>query len=83
MLPQPGFDLCCAVSSVVVHDDVQSLAARKFAIDTPQKLQKLLMPVPFMKVADDLPLQQIEGSEQSCCSVALVIVPSWFRSRPA
>lgn len=74
MFPQPGLNLWCTVSPVVVHDDVQGLAGGKLAIDPPQKLQKLLVSVSFVKIADDLPPQQIEGSEQSSRPVALVIV---------
>ena len=50
------------------------IAAGKLSINPPQKLQKLLMPMSLMKVADDFSLQQIESGEQSGRPVALVIV---------
>ncbi|MDQ1469795.1 MAG: hypothetical protein QOJ99_1275, partial [Bryobacterales bacterium] len=63
---QPGFHFGSAMSSVVVHHDVQGFAAGKLAVNTPQKLQKLLMPVALVEIADDFALKQIEGGEQSC-----------------
>ena len=57
------------------------------AIDPAQKLQKLLVAVPLMKIANDCSLQQIEDAKQRNRSVALIIgvmVPErpFFKGRP-
>ena len=58
----------------------RGLIARKLAIDMPQKLQGLLVPMSFVKVADDFPLQQIEGGGLEWSSHCACNRASWFRS---
>ena len=61
---KPGFDVRMGMCSVVVENQVQGFVLGKLTIETTQEFQKLLMPVPLIAVADDGPLQDIEGSEQ-------------------
>jgi hypothetical protein len=62
------------MSAVVVHHQMQRRVAGKLPIDAPQKLEKFLMPVTFVTIANDLALKHIEGSEKGSRSISLVIV---------
>ncbi len=83
MSVEPSLHLGGAMSAVVVHDQVQRRLAGKLAIDAAQELQKLLMPVTLVAVADDFALRarqarRTESSFRSACSRE-----SWFRSGPS
>ena len=62
------------VGRVVVHDQVDLLFGRDDVVDDAQKLQPLLVAVPILAHGDDVALQGIEGGEQRCGAVALVVV---------
>src|SRR5665213_756394 len=47
---------------------------RELLVESAQEFHELLMPVSLVAFADDFALQRVQCGEQSCCSVALVIV---------
>src|ERR1035441_8463716 len=51
-----------------------NLSARKLPVDRAQEAEKLLMPVPLVKVANDFSLKQVEGGKQGGGSVPFVVV---------
>ena len=71
---EPALDLLVLVGRVVIHDHMDLLVLRNHVIDGAQKLQPFLMAVPVIAHGDHFAFQGIERSEQSCRSVALVIV---------
>ena len=52
---EPADDLRDLVGPVVVHDEVDRAVGRELRIEPVQELQKLLMAMPPMALADDLP----------------------------
>jgi hypothetical protein len=62
------------VSGVVVDDRVDDLAGGNRAFDRVEEANELLVPVALHAAADHRALQHIQGSDQRCRAVALVVV---------
>src|SRR4029079_13513814 len=62
------------VSRIVIRDQMNLLALRGLSVDEPQELDPLLVAMARHAGPDHLPIQRIEGGEQSRRSVALVVV---------
>ena len=62
------------VGAVVVGDQVNVEALGSLLVDLSQKADPFLMPVTGHAIGDDLPFQHLDGSEQSCGPVSLVVV---------
>ena len=71
---EPGADLGMLVGGVVIDNQVQVQVRWGFAIDLVEEADKLLMPVSTHALADHSPIQHVEGGEQSCRAVALIVV---------
>ena len=54
---EPSLDAGMLVSAVVIHYQVQGCFTGKLLIQTAEKFQKLLMPMPFLALPDDSALQ--------------------------
>lgn len=50
---EPSPDLGVLVSPIIIHDQVQRHRAGKFLVQTAQKPQELLVPVPLKALPDD------------------------------
>ena len=62
------------VGGVIVNDQMDVLLSRGLAVDGVEKADELLMPVAAHALADDLAVEDVEGSEQGGGAVALVIM---------
>ena len=71
---QPGADFGMRVGGVIFNDQMHVLLSRGLAVDRIEKADELLMPVAAHALADDLAVQDVEGGEQGCGAVALVIM---------
>ena len=71
---EPGLNLGSFMGAVVVHHQMQMRFTGKLLVQTAQKLQPLLMPMPCLALTDDPALQNLQSGEQSRGPVALVIV---------
>ena len=67
------------VGSVIVEDQMNRQFRLDRLVDPFEKVQELLMPVPWLALADHSPFEDIQCCEQCCGSVAFVIVrlPLW------
>ena len=74
MLLEPSLDLDGAVSAVIVDHQMERRVARKLPVDTPKKLQELLLPVSLVTVADHLSLEYIQRGKQRSRPVPFVVV---------
>lgn len=76
MPQQPAFDRRCFVRRVVVQDDVDAHTRFCFqgVIQMIEELQELLVPMPSMTLADDLPGGHVERGKQGRGAVADVVV---------
>src|SRR6516162_48336 len=71
---QPGTDFGMLVRGVIVNDQMHFLRRRGLAVDLVEATDELLMPVAAHALADDLAVEDVEGGEQGCGAVALVIM---------
>src|SRR5262249_55205049 len=71
---QPSPHIGMFVSPVVIDDQMERDLTRKLLIESAQEPKELLMPMPLIALADNLPLQHLQGGEQSRSAVPLVIV---------
>src|SRR5450759_1956732 len=76
---EPSLHLGMLVRAIVVHHQVQGHLARKLLVQTAQKFQKLLMPMPLVALADDPALQDFQGGKQGSRAIACSRA-SWCRS---
>ena len=67
------------VRAVVVHDQMQGDLSGEFLVQSSEKPEELLVPMPLMALSDDATAQNFQGREQSGGAVAFVIM----RHRPA
>src|SRR5271170_7132824 len=74
MARQPGPDFGVLVAAVIVEDHVDQPAGRDVALEAVEKAQKLLVPMALHALADDRPVEQVEGRKQGCRAVADIIV---------
>lgn len=74
MLFQPALNPRMFVRGVVIADPIDFLFLRYRLIDHAQELQPFLMAVFLLAQAEDLAIGGVQGGEQGCGSVALVIV---------
>ena len=71
---EPGPDLRVLMGGVIVEDYVNGPAGWELSVDRVQETDELLVPVALHVAADDRPVENIQGGEQRCGSVALVVV---------
>ena len=71
---QPGPHGRMFMRAVVVQNEVEVEARGERAVELAKKLQELLMPMPAVALADDLPGQHVQRGEQGRCPVALVVM---------
>lgn len=71
---EPGADLRVFVGGVIVEDGVDPLAGRNVSFDGVEEADELLMSVLLHASSEDGAVQDIEGGEESCCTVAFVVV---------
>ena len=74
MSGQPLLHFWMFVGGVIVDDEVQIFLLRGNLIDHAQELQPLLMAVPVVAHADDRPVGDVKGGEQSRGPVPFVVV---------
>src|SRR5689334_12665797 len=78
---QPRLHLRMLVRAIVVHHQVQRYGAGKFAIDATQEVQKFLVAMATIALADDFALQKLKRREQTRGAMALVVMR--HRTHPA
>src|SRR5207249_8547485 len=76
---QPALDRSTFVGRVVVQHDMDIEIGRHFLFHLVEKLQEFFTSMTRQATADDLAVQDIEGGEQRCGSVALVVMGLAFR----
>ena len=74
MLQEPRFNAWRFVGRVVVYDDVYLLIQRQLIGDGVEELDKLLMAMPTMTLADDFSGGYVQGGEQRSGAMANIIV---------
>src|SRR5216683_3460428 len=62
------------VRRVIVDNQMQFPPGRGLTVDLVEETDEFLVPMAGHALADNLAVQHIEGGEQRCCAVALVIV---------
>ena len=62
------------VCAVVVHHEVQGGLAGKLVVEPSQKLQELLVPVPFVTLTHDLALEDFQCGKKRGRAVAFIVV---------
>src|SRR3989304_4704945 len=71
---QPAPDPPVTMSAIVVEDQVQGFLARELGIESLEKLQKLLMPMPRIALADHPAFDDLQGGKQRRGAVAVIVV---------
>ena len=71
---EPGADLRMLVSGIIVEDHMHGFALRRGGVDGVQEADELLMAMALHVAADHGAIEHVEGGEQRCRAVALVIV---------
>ena len=74
MVGQPCPDFGVLVAAVIIQDHMDQLAGRDVALETVQKTQEFLVPVALHALADDAPVEQVEGGKQGGRAVADIVV---------
>src|SRR2546430_17436727 len=74
MTGEPLPHLRMLMSSVIVDDRVDCLSLRHLGLDGREEADELLMPMVRHAAAGDFTLQDVEGGEQRCGAVALIVV---------
>src|SRR6267378_2004898 len=74
MAHEPADDLRRFVRSVVIHDQVHVSVRRQLRVDLIEKLEKLLMPMPTMTLADHFPGRDFQGREERRRAVTDVVM---------
>src|SRR6267378_622164 len=68
------------MGSVVIQNKVDFAATRNVAVDSIQKPDELLVPMPREALANYGSVKYIQGCKQCGCSIALVVVCLAFRN---
>src|SRR5207245_4196810 len=71
---QPRLNSGMLVRAVVVHHQMEADLAWKFFIQPFEKLEKFLMPMPPVALADHFALRYLQGGEERGRAVTLVIM---------
>lgn len=74
MPPQPLPHRRVLVRGVVVHHEMQLHLARGLPVDLPEELEPLRARVPGVKARDHLAVKVVEGGEQGCRAVPVVVM---------
>jgi hypothetical protein len=62
------------VRAVIIHDQMEFDLARKLLVQPFKKLEKLLMPMMGVALADHFDLRDFQSGEERCSAIALIIV---------
>ena len=83
MSSEPLFDLRSLVGRIVVHHQMDFCALRMSLfydlVDLVQETQELLVPMPFLALANDFPGFDVKGSKQGRRTVSDVVMGSCLR----
>jgi len=74
VLLQPCLHFGLFVSPVVIHNQMQRRFPWKFSVQPPQEAQKFLVTVPGHALADNPPIQDIQGCKQRGGTMPLVVM---------
>ena len=74
MLFEPAPDPLVAVRAVIVQNQVQVFSRGELGIESFEKLQKLLMPMPGIALADHAAFGNLQGGRRRRGAVAVVVV---------
>jgi hypothetical protein len=64
MAGQPRSDFGVLVAGVIIRDHMDQPAGRDVALEAVQKTQEFLVPVALHALAEDGPVEQVEGGKQ-------------------
>ena len=64
MAGEPCSDFGVLVAAVIIEDHMDQPAGRDVALEAVQKTQEFLVPMALHALADDAPVEQVEGSKQ-------------------
>ena len=71
---EPSPDLWMFMGGVVVENDMDDLVFGDLSIDHVQETDELLVPVALHIASDHGPVEDVQGGEQRCCSIAFVVM---------
>jgi hypothetical protein len=71
---EPSPDLWMLMGGVVVEDDMDGLVFGDLGVDHVEEADEFLMPVALHVASDHGPVEDIQGGEQRCGSIAFVVV---------
>ena len=74
MAIEPSSHLGMLVGSVVVEDDVDGLADRRFGLDGVEEADEFLVTMALHVPTNDGAVEHVEGGKQGGCAVALVVM---------
>lgn len=79
MALEPILDSRVLVCGIIVHDQMKLPIRWCLRIDLLEKPDKLLVPVAWHTIANDLAVEYAQGGKQCRCAVAFVVVslPYW------
>ena len=74
MAGQPRCDFGVLVAAVIIQDHMDQPAGWDVAFEAVQKTQEFLVPVALHALADDGPVEQVEGGKQGGRAVADIVM---------
>jgi len=74
MARQPGQNPGVLVGGIVVENDMDDLASRHLRLDGVKKADEFLVAVSLHALPEDFTFEHVEGGEQRCGAVALIIM---------
>ena len=71
---EPTLDSRMFVGAIIVHDQMQFDLPGELVVELLEKLQKLLVPMPCVALADHFAMSQFQCGKQSRRAIAFVVV---------